>query len=78
MAPVGLDALRRAIEVAGGITRLANELGMKYQLLQGWTRDGREYATPAEYCPAIERLTGVRCEELRPDVEWSVLRGKAA
>lgn len=32
---------------------------------------------PAEYCPAIERETGVKCEELRPDVPWSVLRTKA-
>lgn len=34
---------------------------------------------PAEYCPAIERATGgmVRCEELRPDVEWDVLRQQA-
>lgn len=31
---------------------------------------------PAEHCPAIERATGgkVRCEELRPDVAWEVLR----
>ena len=34
---------------------------------------------PAEHCPAIERATGgaVRCEELRPDVAWSVLRATA-
>lgn len=33
-------------------------------------------AVPAERCPAIERATGglVRCEDLRPDVEWQVLR----
>lgn len=32
---------------------------------------------PAERCPAIERATHgvVRCEDLRPDVDWSVLRG---
>ena len=42
---------------------------------------------PAEYCPAIERFTRsvaaqrgdesliVRCEDLRPDVAWGVLRG---
>lgn len=32
---------------------------------------------PAEYCPAIERATGgqVLCEDLRPDVDWAVLRG---
>ena len=31
---------------------------------------------PAERCPEIERVTGgaVRCEELRPDVDWAVLR----
>lgn len=31
---------------------------------------------PAEYCPSIERATDgqVRCEDLRPDVDWSVLR----
>lgn len=33
---------------------------------------------PAEHCPAIERATGgaVRCEDLRPDVDWAVLRGQ--
>lgn len=33
---------------------------------------------PAEHCPAIERATAgaVRCEDLRPDVAWSVLRGQ--
>lgn len=31
---------------------------------------------PAEHCPAIERATNgqVRCEDLRPDVDWAVLR----
>lgn len=31
---------------------------------------------PAEYCPAIERATNgeVRCEDLRGDIDWSVLR----
>ena len=38
-----------------------------------WQKRGR---VPAEHCPAIERATGgkVRCEDLRPDVDWSVLR----
>ena len=33
-------------------------------------------AVSAERCPAIEQATGglVRCEELRPDVNWAVLR----
>jgi len=34
-------------------------------------------AVSAERCPAIEAVTNglVRCEELRPDVAWAVLRG---
>lgn len=34
---------------------------------------------PAERCPAIERATAgaVTCEDLRPDVDWAVLRGSA-
>jgi DNA-binding transcriptional regulator YdaS (Cro superfamily) len=40
-----------------------------------WKVSGR---VPADYCPDIEAITGVRCEELRPDVNWSVLRVKKA
>ena len=31
----------------------------------------------ADRCPAIEQATGglVRCEDLRPDVPWAVVRG---
>lgn len=43
--------------------------------VQQWKRTQR---VPAEYCPDIEAITGVRCEELRPDVNWSVLRAKKA
>lgn len=39
-------------------------------------RDGKR-GLPADHCPAIERATNgaVRCEELRPDVDWAYLRG---
>lgn len=37
----------------------------------------RDNGAPAEFCPAIEFLTGVRCERLRPDVaDWAALRAK--
>lgn len=44
-----------------------------------WFNTSREF--PAEYCPTIERATMekgtvVRCEELRPDVDWNVLRSQ--
>lgn len=34
----------------------------------------KQTRVPADYCPDIEAITGVRCEELRPDVNWAVLR----
>lgn len=76
--PIGLDALNRAIALLG-LTKLATAVGLEYQVVQGWRRAGRKFATPAEHCPTIERATGgaIRCEELRPDVDWAVLRAPA-
>ena len=47
------------------------KFGITQQALTNWKQRG----IPAEKCPDIEALTGVRCEELRPDVNWAVLRG---
>jgi DNA-binding transcriptional regulator YdaS (Cro superfamily) len=62
----------RAAEKVGGITALAELLGVSRQSIYDWI----EKQVPAERCPTIERLTDgvVRCEELRDDIEWSVLR----
>ena len=66
-------ALERAISAADGITALAALLGLKsHSVIHQW----RLNRVPAEHCPAIERHTGVRCEDLRPDVQWDVLRNK--
>lgn len=66
-----ISALDRAIVAAGGITALARGVGVKsHAVVQQW----RLNRVPAEHCPAIEGFTGVRCEELRPDVPWGVLR----
>jgi DNA-binding transcriptional regulator YdaS (Cro superfamily) len=71
MNDVTKRALDRAIAVAGGPTALARGVGVKtHAVVQQW----RLNRVPAEHCPAIEGFTGVRCEELRPDVQWSVLR----
>ncbi len=56
---------------------LAAKLGMKNSVLVNqWANGVRQ--VPAERCPAIERATdgAVRCEDLRPDVEWGVLRSE--
>ncbi len=44
-----------------------------YQVLTGRKKG------PAELCIKIEKATSgaVRCEDLRPDVDWAYLRGKA-
>lgn len=67
-----MSALQRAIDHAGGASKLAGLLGVSVQRLINWVERG----VPAERCPEIERATAgeVRCEELRPDVAWSVLR----
>ena len=65
------DALNKAITVAGGINPFCAAVkAPSVHAVKAW----RMTRIPAEYCPVIERVTGVRCEELRPDMEWSVVR----
>lgn len=71
-----MNALERSIETLGGVSALATAIGVAGSLPSMWKARGR---VPAEHCPAIERATAgaVRCEELRPDVDWGVLRGQS-
>ena len=65
--------LERAIHEVGGPTNLAKALGLSgHAVIYQW----KQNRVPAEHCPDVEALTGVRCEELRPDVNWAVLRAK--
>lgn len=67
-----MSAIHQATVAAGGVGALARLIDVSPQRLINW----RERGVPAEYCPLIERATGglVRCEDLRPDIEWAVLR----
>jgi DNA-binding transcriptional regulator YdaS (Cro superfamily) len=67
-----------AAEIVGSQTALAAALGVSKGAVPQWKDEGRR--VPAEHCPTIERLTGgkVRCEDLRPDIDWAVLRGPSA
>lgn len=71
--------IKRAARLCGGVERLASMMtvygpeGLSRMTVYLWARPGKK--VPAEYCPDIERLTGVTCEELRPDVNWGFLRG---
>ena len=72
-------ALRRAVEILGGQVGLARACG--YQDRRNvWPWVSTDRPLPAELCPLIERATGgrVRCEELRPDVAWDVIRRVAS
>lgn len=53
---------------------LANALGITPGAVNQWVSGLSRVS--AERCPAIEKATGglVRCEDLRPDIAWSVLR----
>lgn len=66
--------VERAIRLVGGLSAMARVLDIRnYQVIQQWIKS----RVPAERCPDIERATNgaVRCEELRPDVDWAYLRG---
>ena len=64
----------RAGKVVGSLAELARNLGVTRGAVHHWKQPGS--VTPPEHCPRIELLTGIRCEELNPGVDWAVLRGK--
>jgi DNA-binding transcriptional regulator YdaS (Cro superfamily) len=71
------EALDRAADIVGSMQSLGERLGVTKGAVGQWKLPDRR--VPAEHCPAIERLTGgiVRCEFLRPDVDWGVLRSSS-
>lgn len=70
-------ALIDACAKVGGQASLARLLGVKPPSVNQWVKSGRP--VPAERCPSIERATAgaVRCEDLRPDIDWGYLRASA-
>lgn len=82
---MSIESLKQAIQIIGGQTATARVLSRPgRQLAQAnvwkWLNSPNpDLMPPAEYCPALERATqgAVKCEALRPDVEWSVLRGES-
>lgn len=71
--PDNMRALDEAITAAGGVGALAARIGVPISSPSMWRK---RKSVPAEYCPAIERETGVKCERLRPGVAWDVLRAQ--
>lgn len=69
-----MTPIQRAIQICGSQSALAEKLGLVPQVVNNWIRRD---SIPAERCIEIERATNgqVRCEDLRPDVDWAYLRG---
>jgi DNA-binding transcriptional regulator YdaS (Cro superfamily) len=57
----------RAIEAVGSQAELARRLGVFTQHVHNWTKRG----LPADRCEAVEAATGIPCELLRPDLDWT-------
>ena len=68
-------AIKKACNYVGGQSEMAKRLGISPPTVNQWINGPRKI--PARRCPEIEKVTSgvVRCEELRPDVDWSYLRG---
>jgi DNA-binding transcriptional regulator YdaS (Cro superfamily) len=68
------ESIKQAAAILGGQTGLARALNVSSGMVHQWVHGLRPLA--AEHCPIIERATAgqVRCEDLRPDVDWAVLR----
>lgn len=73
-----IHPVKNAANVVGGITALAKELAVTPPTVHQWISGVRP--VPVGRCPQIERATSgvVCCEDLRPDVDWAVLRGSSA
>jgi DNA-binding transcriptional regulator YdaS (Cro superfamily) len=70
-----MDGLTKAIEAAGGVSKLARSLGMRQSAVGNWrARNG----VPPRHCLAVEHATGVSRYELRPDIFGADPESKAA
>ncbi|QOD81870.1 YdaS family helix-turn-helix protein [Chromobacterium haemolyticum] len=68
------ELIRDIIKAAGGASAIAAVLQIRSSAVNNWPQRGY---IPAAHCPTLERLSAgaYRCEQMRPDVEWAVLRG---
>lgn len=68
-----MHPIKHACQILGGQRALAEMLGVTPGRVGQWVMGDRVLA---DYCPKIERATGgaVRCETLRPDIDWAYLR----
>lgn len=63
-----MNYLLEAINLAGGQAALARAIGVRQGHVWSWLN--RDMQVPFAHCVSIEAATKVRCEDLRPDVDW--------
>lgn len=70
--------LNTYLERHGAGAELARYLKVNHVMVSQWRYGIKQ--VPAERCPDIEAATqgAVTCEELRPDINWAVLRNSCA
>jgi len=70
---LGMD-LKQYLSKRNSVIDLASAIDVAPSLVSQWKNATRP--VPAARCPTIERATNgaVRCEDLRPDVDWAYLR----
>ncbi|NOL51805.1 transcriptional regulator [Pelistega suis] len=58
----------------GRAAEIASIIKVRPEFISMWALGRRQ--VPAERCPDIEQATGraVTCEEMRPDINWAILR----
>lgn len=61
-----MNALDMAIEKAGGVCRLADQLGVGQSVVSNWRASGGR--VPPKRVRAVEEITGISRHELRPDI----------
>lgn len=69
--------LKMYLKRRGAGKELAVAIGISPVVISQWKTCARPI--PSEHCIEIERATegAVRCEELRPDIDWGYLRASA-
>lgn len=71
-----MDNVRTIISALGGPAAVARHCGVRSQAVSLWAIKGR---IPADRVPDLEALArsrgvAVRAEDMRPDLNWAVLR----
>lgn len=64
-----MSAFEEVVAKFGGQSAMARHFNLTPWAVSKW-----KTRIPAERCPEIEKQTGVRCERLRPDIDWAILR----